>query len=53
MFTKISAKIDITLSYSENIPVKSGEPLVAVCTRVKALRSDIFLSGGRPDLLLK
>lgn len=36
----------------ETVPVKSGEPHGGVCPRrVKALRSDSFLRGGRPDLL--
>lgn len=36
----------------ESVPEKSGEPLIGICpSRVKALRSDIFLRGGRPVLL--
>lgn len=40
------------MEYFEILPVKSGEPPVDICPRrVKALRSENFFTGGRPDLL--
>jgi hypothetical protein len=40
------------MDYFEILPAKSGELPAGVCPRrLKALRSEYFFRGGRPDLL--